>query len=140
MNFRPRSRDELELNITPLIDVVFLLLIFFMVSTTFQKESQLKVQLPKASTEPLKQEELRRIEITIDTQDQYFIDGRELVDNRIETLRTALQKIVRGRKDIPVIIRSDADASVQAMVTAMDATAQLGLTRLSLATAETSTE
>lgn len=134
MKFRARKREEFDLNLTPLIDVVFLLLIFFMVSTTFQKEADLQVQLPSASQEPTAVP-VEKLEVTINPQGQYFINGRELTNNRLETLRTALAKMSRGQRDIPLVIRADAQTPHQYVVTAMDAAAQLGMLKLSIATA-----
>ena len=137
MNFRSERRDEVELNITPLIDVVFLLLIFFMVSTTFQRETELSVQLPEAAApESPAQEEI--IEIVINRRGEYFLNGRELVNNKLVTLRAALARLSSGRKDTPLVIRADARTPHQAVVTAMDAARQLGLLRLSIATAQSS--
>ena len=135
MNFRPQPAQELELNITPLIDVVFLLLIFFMVSTTFQKETELKVQLPEAAaTQP--PEQLQTIEIVINKNGSYFLDGRELVNNNLVTLRTALAKRASGQKDTPLVIRADARTPHQSVITAMDAARQLGMVKLSIATSQ----
>ncbi len=134
MNFQRERRDEVELNITPLIDVVFLLLIFFMVSTTFQRETELSVQLPEA-TAPESAVEETIIEIVINRRGEYFLNGRELVNNKLVTLRAALARLTSGRKDTPLVIRADANTPHQAVVTAMDAARQLGLLRLSIATA-----
>jgi biopolymer transport protein ExbD len=133
VNFRGALRDEVEINLTPLIDVVFLLLIFFMVSTTFEKESELKVQLPEASVEPTQLPE-QPIEVVIDVSGGYFIDGRALVNTETTTLRAALQKRAGGNVDTPIVIRGDAKTPYQAVITAMDAAAQLGLVNLSMAT------
>ncbi len=138
MNFRNRKREDVELNLTPLIDVVFLLLIFFMVSTTFQKESQLQVHLPEASQEPSPVVE-ETLEIAINTGGQYFLNGRELTNNRLETLRAAINKLSRGKRDMLLIIRADALTPHQAVVTAMDAAAQLGMLKLTIATSQTET-
>ena len=134
MNFRPRAQPELDINLTPLIDVVFLLLIFFMVSTTFQKESQLQIQLPEAS-ETEESTPQKPIELVINAEGRYFLDGNELVNDSLETLLAALRKRARGTKDVPIILRADARTPHQAVITAMDAAAQLGLVNMSIATA-----
>lgn len=136
MNFRGGlERHDSELNITPLIDVVFLLLIFFMVSTTFQKETQLKLQLPQASdnAQPLPDQS---IEITVNASGKFYLNGLELSDSTATTMRRALARVSRGKKDVPLVIKADARASHQAVVTAMDAAAQLGMVRISIATAD----
>lgn len=133
MKFRRKHTDELELNLTPLIDVVFLLLIFFMVSTTFQKESEISLQLPKASEDPV-DVPAEQYEIVVNAAGKFFINDSELVNTDIETLRQALFDLTDGQRDIPITIRADAQTPHQAVVTAMDAAAQLGLTRMSIAT------
>lgn len=133
MKFRRRAREELELNLTPLIDVVFLLLIFFMVSTTFQKESEISLQLPKASEDPV-EVPAEQYEIVVNAAGKFFINDTELVNTDIETLRQALFDLTGGQRDIPITIRADAQTPHQSVVTAMDAAAQLGLSRMSIAT------
>jgi biopolymer transport protein ExbD len=133
MKFRHKQTEELELNLTPLIDVVFLLLIFFMVSTTFQKESEISLQLPKSTDEPVETSP-EKYEIVVNASGRYFINDTELVNTDIETLRQALFDLTNGQRDIPITIRADAQTPHQSVVTAMDAAAQLGLSRLSIAT------
>jgi biopolymer transport protein ExbD len=133
MKFRREPREELELNLTPLIDVVFLLLIFFMVSTTFQKESEISLQLPRA-TDAQVQAPKDRLEIVINAAGRYFINDQELVKSDVASLQNALYKISGGKRDIPVTIRADAQAPHQSVVTAMDAAGQLGLLKMSIAT------
>jgi len=133
MNLRPQRREEPEVNLTPLIDVVFLLLLFFMLSTTFNRESQLSVDLPEASAEPSQAPE-QALEITVSQQGDYFIGDQKVVNNDPATLRRALSKVAGKRKDIPVVIRADGLAPHQSVVTVMDVAARLGLVRISLAT------
>ncbi len=137
MNLKPEHRDEIDLNLTPLIDVVFLLLIFFMVSTTFEKQSKLKIDLPEASPAAVKQE-ADAVVIGIDIKGRYFINDRQLVNTQIQTLKMALLKTIGDKKDVPLILRADAKTPHQSVVVAMDAAAQLGLTRMSIATMEKS--
>ena len=131
MNLRPRRVEPPRVDITPLIDVVFLMLIFFMVSTTFDKQTQLKVDLPEASTTETSAAEEQRIDITIDAQGQFYVNERELVRHDAETLRRSLQTIADGHADLPVIVSGDRNAPLQSMMTVLDVAAQLGLTRLS---------
>jgi len=133
MKFRKQPREELELNLTPLIDVVFLLLIFFMVSTTFQKESELSVQLPKATQEPVDLPP-EQLEIVINAQGKFYVNEQELVKSDTLSLQKALNKLANGKRDIPLTIRADAKTPHQAVVTAMDAAAQLGMLQMSIAT------
>ena len=131
MNLRPRRAEPPRVDITPLIDVVFLMLIFFMVSTTFDKQTQLKVDLPEAATSDTSAAEEQRIDIVIDAQGQFYVNERELVRHDAETLRRSLQTIAEDRTDLPVVVSGDRNAPLQSMMTVLDVAAQLGMTRLS---------
>jgi biopolymer transport protein ExbD len=133
MNLQPSTPDEPEVNLTPLIDVVFLLLIFFMVSTTFEHQSRIQIELPEATAEATRPED-ESLEIIIDAQGRFFIGDEQVVNTELKTLKGAISKTVGEREGIPVIIRADAKTPHQAVITALDATSQLGLTRISLAT------
>jgi len=133
MKFHRAPTEELELNLTPLIDVVFLLLIFFMVSTTFQKESEISLQLPKATDTEVEPAD-ERIEIVINAAGRFFIDELEVVDSDVASLQNALFKVSNGKRDIPLTIRADAQVPHQAVVTAMDAAGQLGMLKITIAT------
>ena len=136
MNFRPdRKEDNVEINLTPLIDVVFLLLIFFMVSTTFDRHAKLKVQLPEASAK-MEQKQEDPIVLSIDANGKYYINDRQVVNTQLDTLKRALRKSVGDKKDVALVLRADAKTPHQSVVRAMDAASQLGLTRLSIATLE----
>lgn len=132
MNLRPRRPEPPRVDITPLIDVVFLMLIFFMVSTTFDKQTQLKVDLPSAEAVEKKEQSPNKIEVTIDAKGHFYVNDLELVSHDAATLRRAFEKIADGRTDVPVIINGDRNAPIQAMVTVMDVAAQLGMARLSV--------
>jgi len=135
-NLRPRRRS-LNVNITPLIDVVFLLLIFFMVSTTFERQSEIQIELPRADTEQEPEKELDYIDITIDRQGVFYVDQREVVNTSVDTLRRALRKALGEREPLPVLISADAQTPHQAVITAMDASGRAGLNRITFATART---
>lgn len=139
MNMRPRRREDPDINLTPLIDVVFLLLIFFMVSTTFTRETELKVQLPEAGGEPVEQPP-QAVEVTVSADGRYFVNGRAVVDRRVQTLRRAIEKAAGGRRDVPLVIRADARAQHQAVVRAMDAAGRAGFKHLSIATVRAAEE
>lgn len=133
MKFKRQSRDDLAINITPLIDVVFLLLIFFMVTTTFSRETRLMVNLPEADASP--SEILPdQVEITVSRNGTYTINGRPLLNSKISTLMQGLEVVTQNDKSIPIILVADAEASHQSVVTAMDGIGQLGFSRLSIAT------
>jgi biopolymer transport protein ExbD len=131
MNLRPRRAEPPRVDITPLIDVVFLMLIFFMVSTTFDKQTQLKVDLPEAASEDVSEPLPEQIDITIDPRGQFYVNERELVTHDAVTLRRTLEKIADGRLDLPIIVSGDRNAPLQSMMTVLDVAAQLGMTRLS---------
>ena len=145
MNLRPYRRPHPDINLTPLIDVVFLLLIFFMVSTTFKDEARLRVQLPQAQGEEAPAQEPEQIRILIDQAGNFFVDDRALVDRDLLTLVRALngalgERPIEGtdedpakRKDLPVLIQADAKTPHQAVMTAMDAAAEVGLRRIAFA-------
>jgi len=128
----PSSDEEAAINLTPLIDVVFLLLIFFMVSTTFDTTSQLKIKLPEAS-ENKTTSAVKPLYLMIDAKGRFFINARELSSQKSEALLFALQSVVKG-SNIPIVIQSDAGSPVQSLVTAMDVVARLGLSKVSIAT------
>lgn len=134
MKFRRPRQAELSPNLTPLIDVVFLLLIFFMVSTTFTRETHLLVDLPEAVGE--EGAPPRQVEIVISASGQYTVNERSLVNDRPDTLRRALEDVSEGDTSLPVVITADANTPHQAVVRAMDAAGQLGFVRLSLTTRE----
>ena len=107
MKFKRQAGEEVSVNLTPLIDVVFLLLIFFMVSTTFTKESHLEIDLPQSSGEPAKPV-VDEIEVVINAQGEFSVNERPLVNNQEETLKKAIQKLSRGDTKVPFIITADA--------------------------------
>jgi biopolymer transport protein ExbD len=134
MKLSLRVRAQPEVNLTSLIDVVFLLLIFFMVSTSFVKQSQINISLPQADSSTVVETPPEQIDIMITTTGTYFVNGRELINNRPETIRNALQKVSIGRSNMPMIISADANAKHQHVITAMDVAGRLGFTHISIAT------
>jgi len=137
MNFRKGLSDEVEVNLTPLIDVVFLLLIFFMVTTTFDKDAKIKIDLPTTSS-AVPQAEKNKLEVIIDSQGKYFVDGKEVLNNKPETLFRAMSLSLDnwGSKNPALVISADANTNYQAVVTAMDIAGRLGLTNFSMATTQ----
>ncbi len=132
LNLRPRTQPEV--NLTSLIDVVLLLLIFFMVSTSFVKESQISISLPEADSVAIVEELPEQIDIMITAAGTFLVNGRELINGRVETIRNALQKVSGGNNSLPLTISADANARHQDVVTAMDVAGRLGFTRISIAT------
>jgi biopolymer transport protein ExbD len=132
LNLRPRTQPEV--NLTSLIDVVLLLLIFFMVSTSFVKQSQIAISLPQADSSAIVEEVPEQIDIMITDTGTFLVNGRELINSRVETIRNALQKVSGGNNNLPLTISADAAAKHQDVVTAMDVAGRLGFTRISIAT------
>lgn len=140
MKLSTQSRPEPDVNLTPLIDVVFLLLIFFMVSTSFVKQSQITIRLPEAESTAMVEEPPEQIDIMITEQGTYLVNGRELINNRAETIRNALQRVSAGDTSLPLTISADANARHQHVVTAMDVAGRLGFVRISIATVDDPTD
>lgn len=134
MKLSLRQRTQPEVNLTSLIDVVLLLLIFFMVSTSFVKQSQITIRLPEAESTAIVEEVPEQIDVMITASGTYLVNGRELINNRAETIRNALQKVSGGNNNLPLTISADANASHQDVVTAMDVAGRLGFARISIAT------
>lgn len=139
MKFRRRQREEPAINLTALIDVVFLLLIFFMVTTTFNRETRLAVNLPEADAEAAEAVP-EQLEIAVDAEGRYAVNGRLLADRQPETLQRALAEEAGEDRDMPVVLVADSEATHQSVVTAMDALGQAGFSRLSIATRQVSDE
>jgi biopolymer transport protein ExbD len=134
MKLSLRPRIQPEVNLTSLIDVVLLLLIFFMVSTSFVKQSQIAISLPEAENTDVVAEVSEQIDIMITETGTYLINGRELINSRPETIRNALQKVTGGDNTLPLTISADANAKHQDVVTAMDIAGRLGFVNISIAT------
>ena len=133
-DFSLDNEFDAEIDLTPLIDVVFLLLIFFMVTTTFDRDAKIKISLPTTSN-AVAVAEKDTLELLIDNQGKYFVDGREILNNKPETLFRAMSQILDQRsKNPPLVISADANANYQSVVTAMDIAGRLGLTNFSMAT------
>ena len=132
MQFRSRFREEPEINLIPLIDVLLMALIFLLVTTSFSREARLQLQLPEAGVDSRIESEALRI--AIDAQGQYFINGKQLLSTSAETLRSAMQQAVGSRKDPVVVVQADRKTPHEAVVRVMDAARRLGYTHLTFAT------
>ena len=134
MRLQHYSKEEPTVDLTSLIDVVFLLLIFFMVSTTFERESVLKVDLPEASEVADREDIPDTLELVIDGDGRMFLNDERLLDSNAGTIRAAMQRVAGEQRDMPLILRADRMTPHHHVVTAMDVAAQLGFTNLSIAT------
>lgn len=135
MKLQPsRARDEPEISVISLVDVLLVLVLFFMVSTTFLKETEITLRLPEASAAAQAAPAAEMLEILIAQNGSYAVNGRPLVNNERRTLRAAIERLVGERRDLPVFIRADAQATHQAVITAMDVAGQLGFVEINIAT------
>lgn len=134
MKLRQSNRSEPEVNLTSLIDVILLLLVFFMVTTSFVRESELTIRLPEVTDEARSVVEKGDLEITITANGAYFVNNRALVDDRPATLRAAIVKSMPDVNAKRVTILADSQATHQSVVTAMDMAGKLGFVEISIAT------
>lgn len=134
MKLRTAEPEEPDVNLTSLIDVVLLLLVFFMVTTSFVRESQIAIRLPEADTAAAPAP-APPVEISVSAGGDYRVNGRALVDNRPETLAAAIRQVTNEVDELPALtISADAEASHQSVVTAMDIAGRLGFSEISIAT------
>jgi len=134
MRLQSRSREEPEINVISLVDVLLVLVLFFMVSTSFLRETQISLQLPEATADKTIDLPRESLEITVTQNGSYLVNGRELVNNERRTLRAAIERLVGDKRDMPVLIRADATSTHQAVITAMDVAGQLGFVKINIAT------
>jgi biopolymer transport protein ExbD len=113
---------------------VFILLLFFMVSTTFERPAAMKITLPEASAEAELADPVERLELVIDKEGKMYLNDQELVDDRVETLIAAFTQAAGDNRKVPLVLRADRETPHHFVVTAMDVAAQLGFTDLSIAT------
>ena len=139
MRFKRSVRADVHIDLTSLIDVVFILLLFFMLTTTFNRSTSLIVNLPEASGETTTEGPLR-IDVTVDSAGAFAVNGRRLENNSVATLMQAITELSDGDNTLPITITADASTTHQSVVTAMDAVAQLGFTKLSIATRDPGAE
>jgi biopolymer transport protein ExbD len=137
LKLQSHFKEEPTVDLTSLIDVVFLLLIFFMVSTTFEHQAVLKVDLPEASAVDSPTEQAERLELVIDNTGLMFLNDQQLIDSDARTLRAAFEQAAGDQRDLPLILRADRETPHHFVVTAMDVAGQLGFRNLSIATDRT---
>ena len=134
MKFRTRQRDEVEINIINLIDVLLVLIIFFVMTTTFARKSELNIVLPEASQEII-EPKVEIINVAIDAQSHILVNGRELLNTQTSTIKQALHDLQRDMtEDATVVITADETTPHKSVVKIMDAARQLGLVRITFAT------
>jgi biopolymer transport protein ExbD len=134
MKFKPRRSEEPEINVVSLIDVVLLLVVFFMLSSNFTAEGRLRIRLPQASSLPTQRPAEESLVVTVSAGGTYLVNSRELINSSADTLRAAILKTVGHNSRAAVTIRADGRASHQSVVTAMDVLGRLGFTQMNVAT------
>ena len=132
MKFRARTREEPEINLIPLIDVLLMTLIFLLVTTSFSREARLQLQLPEAVSDA--KIESAHLRIAIDVRGQYFINDKQLLNSSVETVRAAMHQAAGGRKDPVIVIQADRQTPHEAVIRIMDVARRLGYTHLTFAT------
>lgn len=133
MNFRPRHRDEPEINLIPFIDVLLVVLIFLMLSTTYSKFTELQLTLPVADAEP-QRDRPKEIIVAVAADGRYSINKTAVQDRSVGGLSQALNEAARAGPDSVVIISADATAPHQSVVSVMEAARRSGLSQITFAT------
>lgn len=133
-----RAKEDPEINLISLIDIALLLVIFFMLSSTFMQEGRLKIELPQASLAPTGRQKSDPLVVTVTQSGVYRVNDRELINNSPDTLRSAIQEVAGADRNRPVTVRADGRASHQSVVSAMDVLGKLGFVKINIATVEES--
>ncbi|WP_223434699.1 MULTISPECIES: ExbD/TolR family protein [unclassified Pseudomonas] len=137
MKFRRKPRETVDINLASLIDVVFILLLFFVVTTTFTRETQLRVDLPEAvSGSPAEDQQVKHLDVVISAEGVFSVNNQVLQKNDLTALMDALQKESNGDTNLPLSISADGKTQHQSVITAMDAAGKLGFSHLRMTTVE----
>ncbi|MGF0242368.1 ExbD/TolR family protein [Rhodococcus sp. IEGM1300] len=137
MKFRRKQRENVDINLVSLIDVVFVLLLFFVVTTTFTRETQLRVELPEAvSGTPAENPQAKQLDIAISAEGVFSVNNQLLPKNDLASLMEAMQKESSGDTNMPLSISADGKTQHQSVITAMDAAGKLGFSHLRMTTVE----
>lgn len=134
MKLQSHASEEPEINVISLVDVLLVLVLFFMVSTTFMRETEIALQLPEASAAAPAVAARDTLEIIVTESGSYVVNGRALVNSERRTLRAGIERLIGDQRDMPVFVRADANATHQAVITALDVVGQLGFDEISIAT------
>ena len=131
-----KGKEDPEINLIPLIDVSLLLVIFFMLSSTFMQEGRLKIELPQASLTPTGKQKSDPIVVSVTQSGSYRVNDRELINSSTDTLRAAILEVAGADRNKPVTVRADGRATHQSVISAMDVLGKLGFVRINIATVE----
>jgi biopolymer transport protein ExbD len=136
MNLRPRRTEDPEINLISLIDVLLVVMIFFMVSSTFITEGRMRIRLPTAGEQPAPPRNVDRIVVTVTQQGGFRVNDRDLVNSSRETLQAAVASLAGESRSSRIVLRADARAAYQSVVTAMDVLGRMGFSQIDVATIE----
>jgi len=139
MKLSARKPEEPELNLISLVDVFLLLLVFFMISTTFLDETSIKIRLPETGEQPSLTQQSKAIEVSVTAEGNFRVNGQALINTSTATLANAIIKVAGTNRELPVTIRADARAMHQSVVTAMDVVGRLGFRAINIATVNNQT-
>ncbi len=128
-----RGDDEPEISLVPLIDVILVMIIFFVVTATFDARSVIQLELPRAAGEQV--DVVQPLVVLVNAQGRYFVDDREVLRDDVESLKASIAEVAGSDRDRPVMLRADARTPYQAVVTVYEALGQLGFRRIMSATA-----
>ena len=131
-----RAKEDPEINLISLIDIALLLVIFFMLSSTFMQEGRLKIELPQASLTPTGRQKTDPIVVSVTQSGSYRVNDRELINSSTDTLRAAILEVAGADRNKPVTVRADGRATHQSVISAMDVLGKLGFVRINIATVE----
>lgn len=133
MNFRPRPKDEPEINLIPFIDVLLVVLIFLMLTTTYSKFTEMQLRLPVADTEA-QRDYPKEVIVAVSSDGRYMVNRQPVAGRSTDAIANALAEAAKAGKDSVVIISADATASHQSVITVMEAARRIGLTQITFAT------
>ena len=139
MNLKPRRNEEPEINLVSLIDVVLMLVVFFMLSSQFVDEGRVRIRLPQAVGAPAAVKQSEPIVVAVTQAGGYRVNEQDLINNSPETLRAALVKVAGQDRTIRITLRADARATHQSVITAMDVLGRLGFAEINIATVKEET-
>lgn len=139
MKLSARKLEDPELNLISLVDIFLLLLVFFMISTTFLNETSIRIRLPEASDEPSLTPQQEAVEVSVTADGNYRVNGQALINTSSATLANAIIKVAGENRSMPVTIRADARTTHQSVVTAMDVIGHLGFRVINIATVNNQT-
>ena len=133
MNFRPRPKDEPEINLIPFIDVLLVILIFLMLTTTYSKFTEMQLKLPVADTDA-QRDYPKEVVVAVSSDGRYMVNRQQVNGRSTEALATAIAEAAKAGKDTVIIISADATATHQSVITVMEAARRMGLTQITFAT------